>query len=129
MPRLLLAVMLVTAFQIPLPPWKVMFNPSPDHSVVDNVGVPLVSKYELVLSKDGKVVTQIDLGKPTPNAQGIITIDVNATILSLSSGNYTGVVNAIGPGGVGTSLPSPPFSLTGPMRVPVAPGLPTFSRQ
>jgi hypothetical protein len=104
------------------------FTPSPDHSAVDNAGAAVVTRYELVLMTAGKAVATLNLGKPTPDASGAITVDINATILPLAAGTYTANVTAIGP--VGSSAPgtSPPFSLPGPPRVPGPPGAVGVSR-
>lgn len=127
-----IGVLLVAAPLVAQPPapWKVQFTASPDHAAVANDGQPLVTRYELFLSRSGtRVAGPVDLDKPTPDAQGVITVDINATILPLAAGTYTAIVDAVGPAGVGASAPSSPFSLTGPMRAPSAPGSPTVLRQ
>lgn len=128
--RIVLGIVLLAAAvsaQTPAP-WRVTFTASPDHAAVDNGGTPLVTRYELALSRDGQDVARVDLGRPAPDAQGAITVDIHSTILPLAAGSYTAVVEAVGPGGVGASAPSAPFSLPGPMRAPTSPGLPTVAR-
>jgi hypothetical protein len=46
-----------------------------------------------------------DLGKPTPDTNGDISVDITAFIGALASGNYTLTVTAIGPGGTTRSAP------------------------
>ena len=101
--------------------YTVRFTASPDHSATDQGGTNVVSSYALVVTpQGGSALAPRDLGKPTPNAQNEIAVDINAYIIALPPGTYTAVVKAIGPGGEGVSPPTSPFSLT--VRAPLAPG-------
>jgi hypothetical protein len=102
---------LAASAQAPLP-WKVTFNASPDHSATDQGGAAVIARYELVVSQDGKAVKTVDLAKPAPDTNQLITVDVNTALVPLPTGTYVAVVQAVGPGGTGTSQPSAPFTLT-----------------
>lgn len=117
------------------------FNPSPDHSeVVD--GTPVVSRYDLEISVAGSTappVRVIALGKPDPDGDGVIRVNIEALLTPpLNIGvTYEARVAAVGPGGRGLSAASNIFSFaTGTCgytvtpssrSVPVGGGSSTFS--
>jgi hypothetical protein len=102
----------------------VSFAPSPEHSVIAQ-GVPVVDRYELVLTpSSGPALQPFNLQKPTPTS-GSISVNVTTYLNTLPAGTYTAVVTAVGPGGQGVSPVSPSFSLVVPR--PGAPGVPSIS--
>jgi hypothetical protein len=84
------------------PPTGVVFTASPDHAT-------LVTSYQLRIYASGanpQTATPIatsNLGKPTPNANNDITVDLPSFFVSLSAGNYVAAVAAIGTGGSSVS--------------------------
>jgi regulation of enolase protein 1 (concanavalin A-like superfamily) len=83
-------------------PKGVVFQASTDHAT-------LVSRYELRIFVSGaNVLTATplatsDLGKPTPDANGDITVDRATFFSNLAVGGYVAAVSAIGSGGTATS--------------------------
>jgi len=79
-------------------PTGVAFTASPDHAT-------LVTSYQLRIYASGanpQTATPIatsNLGKPTPNANNDITVDLPSFFVSLVPGNYVAAVAAIGAGG------------------------------
>lgn len=122
-----LSLMLPLAGSSQSPPWTLTFTASSDHSAVAQQ-VPVVDRYELLLAPvaGGTAPAPINLGKPAPNAQNLISVNIDAQLLALPAGSYTGRVRAVGPGGEGVSAPSDPFSLVVP--APSAAGKPAISR-
>jgi hypothetical protein len=92
------------------------FDPSPDHSVVLDNGEPAVLRYELGVYPLGgsAAVGTVDMGKPSPDADGKIRYDFSAPVAawSLPYGEYEARVSAIGPQGSALSDPSNPFTFT-----------------
>lgn len=84
------------------PPTGIVFQASPDHAT-------LVTSYELRVFNSGAdpatatPVATSDLGKPTPDANGDITVDRSAFFSALAAGNYLAAVRAIGSGGTSTN--------------------------
>jgi hypothetical protein len=84
------------------PPTAVVFQASTDHAT-------LVTRYELRIFASGAnpltatPLTTSDLGKPTPAANGDITVDRAAFFSGLGVGSYVAAVSAIGSGGTSTS--------------------------
>lgn len=80
------------------PPTGIVFQASPDHA-------SLVTSYELRVFASGAnpatatAVGTSDLAKPTPAANGDITVDRSAFFSALAVGNYLAAVRAIGSGG------------------------------
>lgn len=106
--------------QSPVAPWRVVFTASPGHSLVEQQQA-LLTRYELVVTSEaGGTPTVVNLGKPTPDTQGQISVDINAALIALPVGSYVARVQAVGPGGTDLSPISDPFSLT--VRSPGAPG-------
>ncbi len=87
---------------ISTPPTGVVFTASPDHAT-------LVTSYELRIYAAGanpSTATPIatsNLGKPTPAANGDITVDRSAFFSGLVAANYVAAVAAIGSGGTSIS--------------------------
>jgi hypothetical protein len=50
-------------------------------------------------------VATINVGKPAPDATGVITVSVPTFFSALSTGTYQLTVSAVGPGGIGRSAP------------------------
>jgi hypothetical protein len=99
---------------------SVAFQASPDHNLTLTGGLVVVARYELVLVKSGSTaaVATLDLGKPTPDANGLISL-VNVPLpAALPSADYVGRLAAVGPGGRSADLVSPPFPKAGPPAVP-----------
>ena len=92
------------------------FDPSPDHWTVLESGQPAVLRYDLevfVLGASTPFGT-VEIGKPSPDADGKIRYDFSAqvTAWSLPGGNYEARVSAVGPEGAALSDPSNPFTFT-----------------
>jgi hypothetical protein len=79
-----------------------VFQASPDHAT-------LVTRYELRIFASGAnpatatPLTTSDLGKPTPDAAGDITVDRATFFSNLAAGTYVAAVRAIGSGGSSSS--------------------------
>ncbi len=88
------------------------FNPSPDHSAVEN-GVPIVSGYELAIYQVGAAtpIRVLALGKPSPDPDGVIRVVFDVLLNPpLAAGvTYEARAVAVGPGGSGRSTPSNTF--------------------
>jgi chitinase len=86
----------------------VMFQKSADHDT-------LVTSYELRIFASGvdprvaTPLTRSNLGKPSPAANGDITVDRSAFFSALAPGSYVATVAAIGTGG-STQSPGVPFT-------------------
>jgi predicted phage tail protein len=84
------------------PPTGVAFQASSDHAEA-------VTRYELRVFSSGAdpntaaPVATSDLGKPTPDANGEITVERGAFFNDLATGSYVAAVAAIGTGGASTS--------------------------
>ena len=99
------------------------FDPSPDHWAVLGTGQPAVLKYELdvYLVGSSAPLGTLDMGKPSPDADGKIRYDFSAQIASLAlpGSNYEARVSAVGPEGEALSDPSNPFTFTSPFSCAV----------
>lgn len=103
---------------------SVTFTASSDHATIAQ-GVSVVDHYELLVTpQGGQPLLPLNLQKPTPT-NNVISVPITAFLNGLPPGTYTAVVRAVGPGGVGGSPASPPFTLVVP--VPAAPGAPAIS--
>jgi len=96
---------------------RVEFTPSADHASVDpTTGVPLVNNYtvDVFLAGDGIALQTVNLGKPSPDSDGMIRVDFVALLsIPLTPGViYEVVVNAVGPGGTTPSARSNSFSFS-----------------
>jgi hypothetical protein len=121
-----LAVLLGTTFllasaatlhaQVLSDPRTAEFDPSPDHWALLGSGQPAVLKYELDVYLVGASTPlgTVDMGKPSPDADGKIRYDFSAQIASLvlPGSNYEARVSAVGPEGEALSEPSNPFTFT-----------------
>jgi hypothetical protein len=92
------------------------FDPSPDHWEVLDSGLPAVLRYELAFYLIGAAepFVTMDMGKPTPEADGKIRYDFasGAGAWPLPGGDYEARVSAVGPEGSSVSDPSNPFTFT-----------------
>jgi hypothetical protein len=100
----MLFLLLLILGQAPTPvvnPGTAEFTASADHNVVDVSGVPILTKYELrIFLADGDTfVKPVNLNKPVPGTNNLISLGIKDTILALPSGSYTSRVASIGPGG------------------------------
>ncbi len=125
----LLVVMVATpavaVAQPVLNPTKAEFVKSADHDA-DFGGVPLVTRYELRHYVLGATtpVSVYDLGKPTPDANGLIVATFPPLAPSLTT-IYVARVAVIGPEGQSESNESNQYAFTG---VPAGIGTPTIKR-
>jgi hypothetical protein len=101
-------------------PRRIVFEPDlPSHAGVF-LGVPIVSRYELRILEAGAAapVSVVDLGKPEPDAAGVIRAEP-AVLVGLPVGRtFSAVVAAIGPAGEGVSEPSNFFGRAAPIPAP-----------
>ncbi len=88
-------------------PSTVSFLPSPDHDAVDSSGQPIVSGYDLEFFPAGGAQSQLvlHLGKPSPGADGYISVDFASMLSSPPSPGQQldAKVAAVGPGGTAES--------------------------
>lgn len=109
----------------------VSFTASTDHSAVDAFGQPRVTRYDLDILNQATsvVVTTVNLGKPTPNASNVITVDPVAAFGTLAAGVlHVARVRAVNPSA--SSVPSAntgPFGIPAPLPAPGAPSLLTIT--
>jgi hypothetical protein len=94
-------------------PNVVAFLPSPQHHGTLTNGQPAVSRYDLSFYRAGTTerILAVDLGKPAPQADGMIRVDYTSRVASwpLPGVQVVALVTAIGPGGSGASDPSNTF--------------------
>jgi regulation of enolase protein 1 (concanavalin A-like superfamily) len=85
-------------------PTTVSFQKSPDHDT-------LVQYYLLEVFPSGSdpntatATSALNLGKPTPDASGLITLNEASFFNALAKGSYIATVSAVGSGGKGRSTP------------------------
>jgi hypothetical protein len=84
---------------------RVAFNASPDDAIVTDYTA------RIRVSGNSTVVATQDLGKPTPDGNGVIIADLTTTFAGLAAGNYTVSILATAPGGSTDSAESAPFAL------------------
>ena len=118
----LLGITLALAFaatasaQVVSDPRIAEFDPSPDHWATVGGGQPAVVRYELEMYLVGATApfTTLDMGKPSPDADGKIRYDFSSAVAGwpLPGGNYEARVSAVGPEGEALSAPSNPFTFT-----------------
>lgn len=95
-----------------LNPTVAVFQASPDHSVTVG-GSAVVTSYTLEIYNGATLARSTDLGKPTPGANGDITVPLAQGTLSKNQ-IYTFQVVTVGPGGsVRAAAPSNPFAWLG----------------
>lgn len=106
-------------------PRFVEFNASPDHNVNLSDGTAMVTRYELQFFQLGAAqpAQAIDLGKPAPDATGLIRLDLTSLLSSWPAAGvvYEARVVAVGPRGVGTSTPSNTFVFSAQCGASLAP--------
>lgn len=82
---------------------RVEFNPSVDHATLDANGSPIVTGYTMTIYTAGgtTAVQTLNLGKPSPGADGFIRLDFSTLLASPLAGgvSYEALVEAVGPGG------------------------------
>ena len=118
----LVAMMLLVAAHSAEPqtltnPRYVVFAPSPDHNSISSSGTPVVRTYqfEIYPYAGSQPIAVVDLGKPDPEPNGYITVNL-ANLLAVPPATGTtlqGVVAAVGPGGTSRSGPSSAFTFNG----------------
>lgn len=105
-------------------PTLVEFTPSADHAVLNSLtGVPVVTNYEfdaVAQNSVGAIALTVGLGKPAPNAAGLISVSIAQLSTLTPNVIYTAVVKAIGPDGAGVSAPSNPFGRVAPLVPAIA---------
>jgi hypothetical protein len=107
----------VPAFGQPLSdPRIVEFFPSPDHNATLADGSPAVTRYVLEVYQAGATAPfhTVDMGKPAPDADGVIRYDFSTGIggWPLPGGTYEATVAAAGPSGSGRSNITNQFTLS-----------------
>jgi hypothetical protein len=92
----------LAAAQIPSDPRAVEFEPSADHARIVR-GVPMIERYELRFYAVGSeaILQSIDMGKPTPDADGMIRYSFAGALTGWAVQNvpYEARVIAMGPYG------------------------------
>lgn len=111
--------------QLVVNPTRVEFTKSADHDVLLPDNSPLVVRYELRSYATGATepMSTYNLGKPTPNATGLVSVNITELILGFPINpaiQYTARVAAIGPTGEGLSTPSNSFTRAAPPQAPGA---------
>ncbi len=84
---------------------QVAFNASPDHNAVTSYTA------RVRVSGNSTVVATQALGKPTPDGNNVIVVDMSSTFSGLSAGNYTVSILATSAGGSTDSTESAAFAL------------------
>jgi hypothetical protein len=91
-------------------PNVVTFIPSANHHSIGAGGRPMVTGYALHIHRLGATAaeTVVDLGKPAPDADGYIRVNLGSRLAGLTSAGvpFEGRIVAIGPGGVSSSSAS-----------------------
>lgn len=72
------------------------------------------------MNGNGAIALTVGLGKPTPNAAGLISVPVVQLATLTPNVLYTATVKAIGPDGAGVSAASNPFGKSAP-QIPSGP--------
>lgn len=115
---LCLAALLVLASALPvsaqtttLNPSTVTFTASPDHTTTLG-GTAVLTSYVVEVYDGASLVKSTDVGKPTPAANGDITVPLSSQSLAKNK-VFTAQVAAVGPGGTSRSAPSNPFAYPG----------------
>ena len=111
-------------------PRVVEFQPSPDHDRIVN-GVALVDRYalEFYVAGTNVVLQTLDVGKPTPGANGLIRFDFAAQLAAwqVLGVIYEARVVALGPGGANASGNSNQFNFPSATPSTPAPTTPVCS--
>ena len=105
-------------------PTTAEFTASADHNVISN-GTAVVTRYDLEFYLSGAADPfQVNsLGKPTPDASGVIRVLLSSVLTAFPSPGivYESTVSAVGPGGTGRSARSNTFMFTAPCTYSIAP--------
>ena len=105
-------------------PTTAEFNPSPDHNVISN-GTAVVTRYDLefYIPGAGSPFQVNSLGKPNPNATGLIQVVLTSVLTAFPAPGivYESKVTAVGPGGVARSAVSNTFIFTAPCSYSINP--------
>ena len=111
-------------------PQTAEFDPSVDHDTIAPGGEPLVARYDLAVYLLGGSQPElvVGLGKPSPDADGKVRVDVAGVLSSqLAPGvSYEAGVAAVGPGGSSWSEASNTFSLSGSCSYSITPASEAF---
>ena len=105
-------------------PRYLQFTASADHYAVDANNQPVVSGYQMAWYQSGASAPfQVnDLGKPVPDANGTVLIDLIMLGATPTAGIiYDARVAAVGPSGTGVSGDSNAFTFSGPCTYQVSP--------
>lgn len=114
--------------QVVVNPTTIEWDPSPDHAGLGLDGQPLVASYRVDIyleSNQAAPALTFDAGKPAPVSGKITIINPAWFAVPIANVRYVAKVAAVGPTGIGQSVPSNPFGMTGP---PAPPGAPTVTR-
>ena len=133
----LIAVMVVVFMssvadaQTTMNPTRAEFNPSPDHNATLPDGTPIVTSYrlDLFLSGASAPFQSVPLGKPSPDADGVIRVNLSTVFVGwpVVGTTYTAAVAAVGPGGSAPSAMSNTFGFsTGSCSFAIAPASQSF---
>jgi hypothetical protein len=97
-------------------PTTAEFDPSTHHDIILDDGRAAVTRYDLEFYNAGATspFQVMSLGKPTPQTDGKIRITLTNVLAARPSPGltYLATVAAVGPGGIGRSAPSNPFSFS-----------------
>jgi hypothetical protein len=106
-------------------PRYVQFTASADHGALTGDGQPVVASYQMAWYPIGAAAPSqtLDLGKPIPDANGTIVVDLNTVLTSAPTAGviYDARVAAVGPTGSAVSGDSNSFTYSGPCTYAVSP--------
>ena len=80
-------------------PWRLLFDASMDHVKLKHYILEIYNNSTNVL------VASLNIGKPTPAADGGCNVDINGFVSGLPSGRYDGLVRAVDNSGTAASIP------------------------
>ena len=107
-----------------LNPTRAEFTPSPDHNTVVS-GTALVSSYSLDFFLPGASAPfrTASLGKPAPDPDGIIRVDLTQIFIGwpIAGTTYVADVSAVGPGGTTPSALSNTFAFSAACAPTISP--------
>lgn len=122
---LVLSASVVSAQTVTIDPTTLQFTASPDHTATNIDGTFVVASYQfdaVAPNSIGAIAITLGLGKPTPDASNIVTLNLATTFATLTpNATYYATVTAVGPSGSGVSAQSNPFARAGAPKVPSAP--------
>ena len=129
--------MMMAAFSAPAAaqqvsdPTRAEFNPSPDHNTILPDGSSAVQSYQLELRLQGAALPfqTASLGKPNPDPDGIIRVDLTTVFVGwpIPGTVYEADVAAVGPGGSANSALSNTFVFSTQCSATVTPLTQTVS--